>query len=300
MITGTSDFVLPTNTGYWYFAGTDGSAVTQPDGSIRYSPGASGYATAFVTESGRILTGIPYCACYTSVEAFPSSLLQDCARIKKPNMFEAIKEECMDTPTTSLPPEPTVPAPVPTSAPGSLTTKCCELDAAGNPFGVFNGIVDQSDSGQHRILIDYSPDGIVTTYPLSACGNTVPYQPEVVSKGRLEWTEVITYGVDSCISGGSVSLAFDSGNEWDFLWTHSVVATRVVGTLTSNCKQTDCPMSTTVPAPPITTAAPAPTTSGTFVETGTSSGGESFLSMSVIRRLILSVSGGLLVYLFRH
>lgn len=97
MITGTSDFVLPTNTGYWYFAGTDGSAVTQPDGSIRYSPGASGYATAFVTESGRILTGIPYCACYTSVEAFPSSLLQDCARIKKPNMFEAIKEECMDT-----------------------------------------------------------------------------------------------------------------------------------------------------------------------------------------------------------
>jgi hypothetical protein len=100
----------------------------------------------------------------------------------------------------------------PTVAPVNIPTEppndCCDLpatfDAAGTQYGMFADIVDQNNEGNYNVTINYSPDGIITTYPQLACGNNVPIEPSLVAEGRLEWTERIEFG-RNCIDRGRVT-----------------------------------------------------------------------------------------------
>lgn len=162
---------------------------------------------------------------------------------------------------TSLPTSAPVITPLltssPTAAPISVPTEppveCCDLpagfDASGNQYGVFGGIVDQSNTGSYDVTIDYSPAGIITTYPQLGCGNSVPVEPSLVAKGRLEWTERIEFG-SNCIDGGRVTLV-QNGDEWDYLWVGGSIQVR--GPLSFECN-TECPSA--APSGPTPTASP--------------------------------------------
>lgn len=101
---------------------------------------------------------------------------------------------------------------------------------------MFAGIVDQNNQGSYNVTINYSPDGIITTYPQLDCGNNVPIEPSLVAEGRLEWTERIEFG-RNCIDRGRVTLA-RNGDEWNFLWERGSI--RVNGPLAFECI-TECP-----------------------------------------------------------
>jgi hypothetical protein len=118
--------------------------------------------------------------------------------------------------------------------------ECCDFpagfDAAENQYGLFGGIVYQNNNQSYNVTIDYSPAGIITTYPELSCGNTVPIEPSLVVEGRIEWTERIEFG-SGCIDDGRVTLV-QNGDEWDYLWVKG--STRAEGSISFECN-TECP-----------------------------------------------------------
>lgn len=114
----------------------------------------------------------------------------------------------------------------------SNATKCSTFDPAGNPYGIYSGVADQSNSGSYPVTITYNVSGIYTVYPTLSCGNILPIQP-TLQEGELVWIEKIEFGGFRCINNGAVRLTVSSGAVWDYVWSRGSIS--VSGQLTLEC-----------------------------------------------------------------
>lgn len=83
-------------------------------------------------------------------------------------------------------------------------------------FGLWEGVGNQDNNSVWNIEISISPTQYLIDYPSLSCGGTLEFIKEIDQS--ILFREVLTYGTDSCISGGTAALTIDSPNKLLFDW----------------------------------------------------------------------------------
>jgi hypothetical protein len=108
-----------------------------------------------------------------------------------------------------------------------MTASCAHLESLAGPAlrpgalaGTWEGTgiqspADDNPSWPMRLVLDAGGDGVVS-YPSLNCGGTLTRVGP--GRGGVVYREVITQGVETCISGGTVTLAPANGKLF-WYWT---------------------------------------------------------------------------------
>jgi von Willebrand factor type D domain/Fibrinogen beta and gamma chains, C-terminal globular domain len=104
--------------------------------------------------------------------------------------------------------------------------KCCAFG-----YGHFTGHVANYD-----VSIRIDENGVRTDYPNLSCGHMAYMTPMNSSTvGRVEWLEVLDYGLNGCINRGKIALVAGNDKLWTYTYTASIVQ---AGPLSFECNHT--------------------------------------------------------------
>jgi len=123
-------------------------------------------------------------------------------------------------------------------------SSCSCVDASQNAYGTFVGNATDWLGDVYTINIRYTTQGATKQLTSLACGFVTPV-PVQAGPGLLAWTDVLTYGKDSCQDNGDTSLVAqqqDGSNPprvWNYGWSSDgCIDSGVVEFTPDNC---DCP-----------------------------------------------------------
>jgi hypothetical protein len=104
-----------------------------------------------------------------------------------------------------------------------LFSMACQADSGQKSVlreleGIWQGSAKQDDLSVWTIKVTITPERYLIDYPSLNCGGTLKLVQE--NTDSLVFLEVLTYGLDSCVSHGKTVLIKAAENTLRFYWYH--------------------------------------------------------------------------------